>query len=179
MFMNSVDRIDRFSKQEIEDYGDENTTKVPDNWPSQGVVTFDDVSVRYSSNGPNIIHNLSVNIPPEQKVGICGRSGSGKSSLLMALFRISEISSGKIEIDGFDVKKIPLLKLRSGIAIIPQENILFSGTIRFNLDPLKKIEDSEIWRALELCQMKRTIQDMPGQLGRYFYYSLLIESLFI
>jgi ATP-binding cassette subfamily C (CFTR/MRP) protein 9 len=168
MFMNSVERIDRYSELEVEDYGDDGPDggdgSLPKTWPSTGEVQFDNVSVQYGPDRPLIITNLNVNVTPRQKVGLCGRSGSGKSSLLMALFRLSDVAQGKIMIDGVDIHSIPLLKLRSSLSIIPQENILFSGTIRFNLDPEGQAKDPDIWRALELAQMKETIDEMPGQL---------------
>lgn len=166
MFMNSVDRIDRYSELESEDYDGELT--LPPNWPMEGEVKFEDVSVQYGPDRPAIISNLSVDVKSKQKVGICGRSGSGKSSLLMALFRISDVKNGRILIDGVNIHKVPLLRLRSSFAIIPQENILFSGTLRFNLDPEGKLADVDIWSALELCQMKDKVKDMPGQLGMRF-----------
>ncbi|CAG7720775.1 unnamed protein product [Allacma fusca] len=166
MYMNSVERVNRYAELDIEDYENcnENSPILPEKWPSAGHIEFDNISVQYGPDRPPIITDFKYSITPNQKVGICGRSGCGKSTLLMSLFRISDISKGKILIDGVDIQKIPLLKLRTSLSIIPQENILFSGTIRFNLDPLKKISDEEIWRALELCQMKEIIKDKPGQL---------------
>jgi len=84
----------------------------------------------------------------------------------MALFRVSDVCEGRILIDGVDIYKVPLLKLRSSLSIIPQENILFSGTVRFNLDPLSKVTDVEIWKALGLAQVKGIVKDLPGQLGK-------------
>lgn len=166
MFMNSVDRIDRYAELEIEDYdGAIPENSLPPNWPTSGEVTFDDIVVQYGPDRPAIISQLTADVKPQQKVGICGRSGSGKSSLLMALFRISDVKNGQILIDGVNIQKVPLLKLRSSLAIIPQENIMFSGTLRSNLDPEGKIPDPDIWSALELCQIKESVKDMPGQLG--------------
>lgn len=167
MFMNSVDRIDRYANLEIEDYDcttPENAL-LPTNWPPIGEVKFDNVSVQYGIDRPPIISNLNVNVNPSEKVGICGRSGSGKSSLLMALFKISDVKTGQIIIDGVNIHHIPLLTLRSSFSIIPQENIIFSETLRFNLDPEGKSTDNEIWSALEQCQMKQSVQRMHGQLG--------------
>lgn len=167
MFMNSVDRIDRYAELEIEDYeGLIHETSLPQNWPTSGEVKFEDISVQYGPDRPAIISGLSVDVKEKEKVGICGRSGSGKSSLLMALFRISDVKNGRILIDGVNIHEIPLLKLRSSFSIIPQENIMFSGTLRFNLDPEGKIADLDIWSALERCQMKEAVKDMPGQLGK-------------
>lgn len=168
MFMNSVDRIDRYAELEIEDYeGELPKDSLPENWPTSGEVKFEDISVQYGPDRPPIISGLGVNVSAKQKVGICGRSGSGKSSLLMALFRISDVKNGRILIDGKSIHEIPLLKLRSSFSIIPQENILFSGTLRFNLDPEGKKPDLDIWSALELCQIKDAVKEMPGQLGKY------------
>ncbi|ODN02369.1 ATP-binding cassette sub-family C member 8 [Orchesella cincta] len=168
MFMNSVDRIDRYAELEIEDYdGVLPPDSLPPNWPTSGHVKFENVSVQYGPDRPVIISGLSVDVTEKQKVGICGRSGSGKSSLLMALFRISDVKNGRILIDGVNIHEIPLLKLRSSFSIIPQENILFSGTLRFNLDPEGKVPDLDIWSALELCQMKDAVMEMPGQLGKF------------
>lgn len=164
MFMNSVDRINQYSNLETEDYG-ESYKHVPSTWPSKGEVQFEDVSIRYGPDRPAILSGLNLIIPARQKVGICGRSGCGKSSMLMALFRMCDISGGKILIDGIDIKSIPLLQLRSNLSVIPQENILFSGTMRFNLDPKNHATDEEIWRALDMCQMKENIQELPGQLS--------------
>ncbi|CAL8071482.1 unnamed protein product [Orchesella dallaii] len=171
MFMNSVDRIDRYAELEIEDYdGVLPPDSLPPNWPTSGQVKFENVSVQYGPDRPVIISGLSVDVTEKQKVGICGRSGSGKSSLLMALFRISDVKNGRILIDGVNIHEIPLLKLRSSFSIIPQENILFSGTLRFNLDPEGKVPDIDIWSALELCQMKEAVMEMPGQLDADIKY---------
>ncbi|KAF8777814.1 ATP-binding cassette sub-family C member 9 like protein [Argiope bruennichi] len=97
-------------------------------------------------------------------IGICGRTGSGKSSLIMALFRMVNIMSGKIEIDGINILNIPLEILRSRLSIIPQEAVIFSGTVRENLDPAKEHTDEEIWKALEAAQLKHVITSLPGGL---------------
>lgn len=174
MFMNSVERIDRYSKLEIEDYGDEMEDTSGDDWPSSGAIEYKNVSIRYGPDRDPIVSDLNVLIPPKQKVGLCGRSGCGKSTLLMALFRISDVCEGEILIDGKDIRTLPLLKLRSKLSIIPQENILFTGSFRFNLDPAGKASDGDIWQALEYCKMADLVRALPGQLGKYLDTHLLL-----
>lgn len=109
--------------------------------------------LQYATNEPFVLNNLSFKIRAKEKVGIVGRTGAGKSSLISALFRLAEIE-GKILIDGISTADIPLSCLRSKISIIPQEPVLFSGTLRSNLDPLNKYDDSELWNALEHVELK-------------------------
>lgn len=99
-----------------------------------------------------------------RKVGICGRTGSGKSSLSLAFFRMVDIFDGKIVIDGIDISKLPLHTLRSRLSIILQDPILFSGSIRFNLDPECKCTDDRLWEALEIAQLKNMVKSLPGGL---------------
>lgn len=123
-------------------------TKPAADWPSQGAVTFDQVSLRYRPNLPVVLNNLSVDIKPREKVGIVGRTGAGKSTILSALFRITELAGGRILIDGTDISTIGLTDLRSKLSIIPQDPVIFEGTIRFNLDPFNERTDIELWDAL-------------------------------
>ncbi|KAL6445159.1 hypothetical protein ACFW04_002204 [Cataglyphis niger] len=109
--------------------------------------------------------DLFLTIPAGQKLGICGRTGSGKSSIVMALFKLIEISQGRILLDGIDIRQVPLRILRSRLSAIPQDAILFSGTIRENLDPFSEHKDQEIWHALELSQVKDIIASHPEGLN--------------
>ena len=99
-----------------------------------------------------------------EKVGICGRTGSGKSSLMVALFRVEHLQRGRIFIDDVDISDVPLAILRSKLGIIPQDPVMFSASVRFNLDPFKECTDEEIWSALARCQMQEHIQSLPGRL---------------
>lgn len=121
----------------------------PSNWPERGEVEFDNVTVKYAEDAPPVLSNISFKTCPAEKIGIVGRTGAGKSTLFLALFRILEAMEGKILIDDIDIRTIGLYDLRSKLGIIPQDPILFTGTIRTNLDPFKAHSDSEIWDALE------------------------------
>ena len=106
-----------------------------------------------------MLNSLSFTIGRSEKVGIVGRTGAGKSSLFLTLFRIIERDSGKIMIDGQDIETLGLNDLRRALAIIPQEPVLFSGTVRFNLDPFNEFEDSKLWFALERAHLKSYVKD--------------------
>lgn len=117
---------------------------LPSNWPVQGAVEGINLEMRYR-DGPLVLKGISFKVAPGEKVGIAGRTGSGKSSLMNALFRMQELSGGKITIDGYDISTVPLTTLRSRVGIIPQDPVMFSSTVRFNLDPFDKCTDDEIW----------------------------------
>jgi ABC-type multidrug transport system fused ATPase/permease subunit len=124
--MNAAERIYEYSKLIIEPQdGDD----VPASWPSEGKVVVQDLVVGYASDLPPVLHGLSFSIEKNQRLGIVGRTGAGKSSLTLAIFRFLEARSGSIMIDGIDISKIKLVDLRSKLAIIPQDPALFSGTL--------------------------------------------------
>ena len=128
---------------------DDESSQHEDHWVKDGKIEFIDYSVKYRSDLPLVLKNISFKIKPREKIGIVGRTGSGKSTILMSLFRMIEAESGRIELDGKDVSKVPLRSLRRQIGIIPQDSILFAGTIRSNLDPFGMSSDKEIWRVLK------------------------------
>ncbi|MXQ81457.1 hypothetical protein E5288_WYG006008 [Bos mutus] len=111
-----------------------------------------------------VLKHVNALISPGQKIGICGRTGSGKSSFSLAFFRMVDMFEGRIIIDGIDIAKLPLHTLRSRLSIILQDPVLFSGTIRFNLDPERKCSDSTLWEALEIAQLKLVVKALPGGL---------------
>nr|UYV50462.1 YCF1 [Agaricus brasiliensis] len=133
-------------------------------WPSEGVVEFRDYSTRYRPELDLILKNVSIKSKPCEKIGVCGRTGAGKSSLLLALFRIIEPSNGTIFIDGVDITKIGLHDLRSSISIVPQTPDLFEGTLRDNIDPLNAYTDHEIWVALDQAHLKEYVDSLPEKL---------------
>eukprot|EP01121_Diplochlamys_sp_Union-15-3_P016809 TRINITY_DN5791_c0_g3_i1.p1 TRINITY_DN5791_c0_g3~~TRINITY_DN5791_c0_g3_i1.p1 ORF type:complete len:186 (-),score=22.92 TRINITY_DN5791_c0_g3_i1:402-959(-) len=147
--MNSVERILRLTNTEPEAPLIIPDKRPPKHWPSQGQIDFNGVSMRYRSNLAPVLNKITFSISPQQKIGIVGRTGAGKSSLTNVLFRLVEPSEGTITIDGLDISTIGLRDLRTKIAIIPQDPILFSGTLRYNLDPFDNYSDAMIWTALE------------------------------
>ncbi|KAL7841862.1 hypothetical protein SRHO_G00255530 [Serrasalmus rhombeus] len=126
----------------------------PDGWPSEGRVSFEDYKVRYRPELELVLHGITCDIRSNEKIGIVGRTGAGKSSLTNCLFRIMEAAEGRILIDGVDIARLGLHDLRSRLTIIPQDPVLFSGTLRMNLDPFEKFSDEDIWKVLELAHLK-------------------------
>nr|XP_054751164.1 ATP-binding cassette sub-family C member 9-like [Lytechinus pictus]XP_054751165.1 ATP-binding cassette sub-family C member 9-like [Lytechinus pictus] len=157
MQMNAVERVKYYSSLKREQY---EGLEPPLNWPHRGQISIDNVSVRYAADLDPVLQEVSVNIQAGEKVGICGRTGSGKSSLTLALFRIIDIFRGRILIDGIDVATVPLTTLRQRLAIIPQDPVLFTGTIRRNLDPEEKRTDQQLWQALEIAQLKDVVGNL-------------------
>lgn len=117
-------------------------------WPSQGVVDFKDYSTRYRPGLELVLKNVNLNIKAHEKIGVVGRTGAGKSSLTLALFRIIEPATGHIAIDDLNTSSIGLLDVRRRLAIIPQDAALFEGTVRDNLDPAHVRDDTELWSVL-------------------------------
>ncbi|KAE9414262.1 hypothetical protein Angca_002537 [Angiostrongylus cantonensis] len=132
----------------------------PIDWP-RGEISIYNYSARYRPGLDLVIKDVTVHISPVEKIGLVGRTGSGKSSLVLALFRIIEPASGKILIDGVDITTIGLHDLRERLTIIPQDPVLFSGTLRFNLDPIQKHTDAELWSAIEHANLKHFVQSFP------------------
>ncbi|KAF8030773.1 hypothetical protein BT93_D0072 [Corymbia citriodora subsp. variegata] len=129
----------------------------PPGWPSSGSIEFEDVVLRYRPELPPVLHGLSFLVAPHEKLGIVGRTGAGKSSMINALFRIVELEKGRILIDGCNTSKIGLEDLRKVLGIIPQSPVLFSGTVRFNLDPFNEHNDADVWEALERAHLKDVV----------------------
>lgn len=136
----------------------------PENWPSAGHVSFRDVSLRYYPGGPKVLKNLSFEIQEKQKLGIVGRTGDGKSSIVAALLRMPE-ADGEIVIDGVSIKTIQLQESRKSVSVLSQSPVLLSGTLRKNLDPLEKHRDNELWNVLEEVKMKKLVENLEGQLN--------------
>lgn len=143
--MNATERVIEYSNIELENQGG---ADAPAAWPTEGRLEVHDLVVGYAPELPPILKGLSFTVEKNQRVGVVGRTGAGKSSLTLALFRFLEAREGQILIDGLDVSKLKLHDLRSRLAIIPQDPVLFSGTVRTNLDPFDEYSDSELYDAL-------------------------------
>jgi ATP-binding cassette, subfamily C (CFTR/MRP), member 4 len=169
--MVSVERISEYIsiKPEASLETDKKILKdLPKNWPTKGALTLNKLNLKYSKKGPMVLRNVSLNISAGDKVALVGRTGAGKSSMLSALFRLTEPTSGRIKIDNIDVSTLGLHAARGAISIIPQEPWLFSGTIRRNIDPFKVHSDDDIWNALKHCQLNSvfsSLNDMISESG--------------
>uniref|UniRef100_A0A8C5PJK7 Canalicular multispecific organic anion transporter 1 n=1 Tax=Leptobrachium leishanense TaxID=445787 RepID=A0A8C5PJK7_9ANUR len=159
----AVERVDEYIKVENEapwvtDH------RPPESWPDKGIVEFIDYKVRYRAELDLVLQGISCTINTTEKVGIIGRTGAGKSSLTNCIFRIIESAGGKILIDGENISTMGLHDLRQKLTIIPQDPVLFSGTLRMNLDPFNQYSDDEIWKALELAHLKPYVETLQEKL---------------
>ncbi|KAL7585144.1 hypothetical protein Lser_V15G41587 [Lactuca serriola] len=162
--MVSVERIKQFTNIPSEAEWVKKDGPPPPNWPSHGSLELRDLQVRYRPNTPLVLKGITLKIEGGQKIGVVGRTGSGKSTLIQVLFRLVEPSGGSIIIDGIDISTLGLHDLRSQFGIIPQEPILFKGTVRSNIDPIGQHSDEEIWRSLKRCQLNDVVAEKPGKL---------------
>ncbi|KAH9652209.1 ABC transporter C family member 3 [Citrus sinensis] len=133
-------------------------------WPSHGKIDLRDLQVRYAPHMPFVLRGISCTFPGGKKTGIVGRTGSGKSTLIQTLFRIVEPAAGQILIDGIDISLIGLHDLRTRLSIIPQDPVMFEGTVRSNVDPLEEYTDEQIWEALDKCQLGDEVRKKEGKL---------------
>lgn len=138
--------------------------KPPADWPRTGKIKMHNMSLKYDPNGPPTLKNLRLEIESGFKVGVVGRTGAGKSSLIAALFRLAQVD-GIIEVDDLNTGTISLSCLRQKIAIIPQDPVLFSNTVRYNLDPFGSYSDDAMWRALEDVELKPIIKSLDFQVS--------------
>uniref|UniRef100_A0A671LM74 Multidrug resistance-associated protein 5-like n=1 Tax=Sinocyclocheilus anshuiensis TaxID=1608454 RepID=A0A671LM74_9TELE len=157
----SVERIHHYIKSlSLEAPARVKNKAPPSDWPQEGEIVFDGTEMKYRDNLPMILKKVSCSIRPKEKVGIVGRTGSGKSSLGVVLYRLVEPCGGSIKIDGVNICNIGLADLRSKLSIIPQEPVLFSGTVRSNLDPFNQYSEEQIWDALERTHMKECVSQL-------------------
>lgn len=143
----------------------DNASASPDTaWPQEGEIEFRNLSLRYRPGLPLALRDFSLSIRPRQKVGFVGRTGAGKSTVIMSLFRIVEATQGQILIDGVDISTMSLSRLRKSLTIIPQDAAIFTGTVRANLVLERPCNDDELWKVLERCQMKTFVESLPDGL---------------
>ncbi|XP_067679181.1 multidrug resistance-associated protein 1-like [Haliotis asinina] len=157
----SVERMVEYSEIPREAAWTVPDKKPPADWPTEGEVKFDDLQVRYRPELDLVLKGINCRIKPGEKIGVVGRTGAGKSSLTLALFRIVETAGGKILIDGHNIADMGLHDLKSRLTILPQDPVLFSGTMRLNLDPFQEHTDSELWVALERAHLKEFVSSVP------------------
>ena len=176
VYMTSTERVMEYI--EIDPEPNVITSSTPDNsnkgsgtdgvkmsagWPASGAVEFRNVWMKYRDNPP-VLRGISFLSLAGERIGICGRTGAGKSSLMTALFRVAPLDGGKILLDGIDCARVPLQQLRSALAIIPQDPVLFTGNIRFQLDPFAQYSDAALWAALNQVGMADFVRSSQGKL---------------
>ncbi|XP_061388505.1 probable multidrug resistance-associated protein lethal(2)03659 [Musca vetustissima] len=167
--MTCVERVMEYIDQPPESAMEtEEKNKPKGEWPTEGRIEFVNFKMRYNPNGDYVLRNLNMATRPFEKIGIVGRTGAGKSSIVQALFRLAN-NEGAIYIDGINTEQLGLYDLRSKISIIPQDPVLFSGTLRYNLDPLGVCSDADIWRVLEEVELKGHVSTMIGGLNCPMY----------
>ena len=160
--MTSAERAMAYTQLDVEP-GYLQESRPPENWPEEGKMSFEGVSQVYYEGGPTVLRDATFNVDSRQKVGIAGRTGAGKSSLLAALMRMPQ-PKGRIIIDGIDISKINLTSSRRAISMIPQDPVLFSGSLRRNIDPVGNSCDAAIWQVLEDVHLKEKGWNLPKQL---------------
>uniref|UniRef100_A0A668V5I2 ATP-binding cassette, sub-family C (CFTR/MRP), member 3 n=1 Tax=Oreochromis aureus TaxID=47969 RepID=A0A668V5I2_OREAU len=160
----AVERVKEYSETKTEAPWEVEDKKPPPEWPMQGNVEFNDYSVRYREGLDLVLKDITLKVKGGEKIGIVGRTGAGKSSMTLCLFRLLEAAGGEITIDNVKISEIGLHDLRSKLTIIPQEPVLFSGTLRMNLDPFEKYSDEEVWKALEHSHLHKFVSNQAAKL---------------
>uniref|UniRef100_A0AAQ6A8N6 ATP-binding cassette, sub-family C (CFTR/MRP), member 3 n=1 Tax=Amphiprion ocellaris TaxID=80972 RepID=A0AAQ6A8N6_AMPOC len=160
----AVERVKEYSETKTEAPWEVEDKKPSSEWPMQGNVEFNDYSVRYREGLDLVLKNITLKVKGGEKIGIVGRTGAGKSSMTLCLFRLLEAAAGEITIDDVKIAEIGLHDLRSKLTIIPQEPVLFSGTLRMNLDPFEKYTDEDVWKALEHSHLQKFVSNQPAKL---------------
>lgn len=158
--MTNVERVLEYTNLEQE----RTSGRRPNNWPKEGRVEYSNVTLRYRDENAPILKNINFVIEPKQKVGIVGRTGAGKSSIIASLFRLYDVE-GSITIDNENINDIALETLRSRISLIPQDPVLFSGTIRDNLDPFRQYSDKDLWKVLEEVNLKEVVLNLELEIS--------------
>jgi len=160
--MTSVERVMTYIKLDSEP-GYKVLRLPPEHWPHEGNITFQDVSLTYYPGGPQVLKRINLNIKGGTKIGVAGRTGAGKSSFVAALMRMPD-ADGDILVDDIPIKEINLQEARRCISVLGQSPVLFSGSLRKNLDFLEHLQDADLWRALEDVKLKELVESLEGQL---------------
>ncbi|KAF1388604.1 hypothetical protein PFLUV_G00092020 [Perca fluviatilis] len=160
----SVERVKEYDNTPKEAAWTIEDSFLPAAWPTTGNIQFEDYGLQYRKGLDWALNDINIDIQDREKVGIVGRTGAGKSSLALGIFRILEAAKGRIFIDGIDIAQIGLHDLRSRITIIPQDPVLFSGSLRMNLDPFDTCSEEDLWKALELAHLSSFVSALPQKL---------------
>ncbi|CAL5002918.1 unnamed protein product [Urochloa decumbens] len=158
----SVERLNQYMHIASEALGMVEDNQLPANWPSVGKIELHDLEIQYNQESSPVLHGITCTIEGGEKIGIVGRTGSGKTTLINAIFRLVEPSGGTIIIDGQDITAVGLHDLRSRICLIPQDPVLFHGSIRYNLDPQGYFSDEQILEVLDKCQLVEVVREKQG-----------------
>jgi len=161
-FMTTVERVITYTKLKSEP-GYKLQRLPPDDWPHEGNIRFQDVSLMYYPGGPQVLKKINLSIKGGTKIGVTGRTGAGKSSFVAALMRMPD-ADGDILVDDIPIKQINLQEARRCISVLGQSPVLFSGSLRKNLDILDQLQDADLWRALEEVQLKALVESLEGKL---------------
>jgi ATP-binding cassette, subfamily C (CFTR/MRP), member 1 len=173
--MNATERIHYYGTK-LEEEAPLRLGNVPDSWPEHGDIVFDNVQMRYRAGLPLVLKGFSMHVAAGERIGVVGRTGAGKSTIMSTLFRLVELSGGSISIDGVDIAKVGLHDLRSRLSIIPQDPTLFRGTIRSNLDPFGEHTDLELWSALRQADLVGADAALDDKAGRIHLDSAVEEE---
>ena len=160
--MTSVERVMTYTKLDSEP-GYKVERDPPEHWPREGKIAFQDVSLTYYPGGPQVLKNINIDINGAAKIGVAGRTGAGKSSFVAALLRMPD-ADGEVIIDDVRIKEINLQQARRCISVLGQSPVLFSGSLRKNLDLMEQFQDVDLWRALDEVRLKQLVENLEGQL---------------
>ncbi|KAL4738137.1 P-loop containing nucleoside triphosphate hydrolase protein [Aspergillus similis] len=176
--MTSVERIHYYSKQIPQEASDEScTAKLDECWPDKGEIIFKGVHARYRPGLPLVIRDLNLHVRPGERLGIAGRTGAGKSSIMAVLFRIVEPCAGSITIDGLDISRVRLHDLRSRMSIVPQDATVIRGTVRSNLDPFHKKSDEELWETLQRSHLTATPRNAQDSQNPSTFSTITLDTV--
>lgn len=156
----AVERLKEYSETKQEAQWTLESDSKHSEWPDKGAIDFKNVSARYREGLPLVLKDLTFSIEAQERVGIVGRTGAGKSSVTLTLFRIVELDQGQICIDGVDISSLGLHRLRNQLTIIPQDPVLFSGPLRVNLDPFDQYSDQELHKALQMSHLDNFVSNL-------------------
>ena len=174
--MNATERIHYYGTH-LDEEPPLHIAQIPDEWPQKGEIVFNEVRMRYREGLPLVLDDLNMTVAGGERIGIVGRTGAGKSSIMTALFRLVELSGGSLSIDGVNIATVGLKDLRTRLAIIPQDPTLFRGTIRSNLDPFNEHSDLELWSALRQSDLlEADTRTDPESSGRIHLDAIVEEE---